>query len=554
MESDAAVATTVEKVAGERLGVKAWDRPAIFRDVADAAVEADLPYWTVLVLSGAIATLGLAIDSSAVVIGAMLVAPLLAPLTGFTLALAVGDGRLAVQSGTVVVGSALAVVLVAALLTAALPFQTITLEISSRARPTILDLAVAVFSGVVAAVVTLARGHRLSAAIPGVAIAVALIPPLAVGGFAMAAGWRSDLIAGSLLLFGANLAGIVLSGVAVFLLVGMQRPDVVEAARGWHRDTITRGPAGWLTRLPPGRFLDVFGSPSKRILMVAAFTAVVAMPLTESLRQIAREARVRRAVDAAEATFEEPGTVSIVSRRLAFGPDRTQVYLRVATTRWHGPDDRHAFERAASAGAGEPVSLVLEELPVSTGDVDALTDLLQPQESGAPAPPPALPELLALARARVRDAATALPFPPGVRPVGVEIVASEAGELVRVGYLAAEPMGEQANQVLARALAQAMARTALRVEFVHVPAAARRLGAAGATPDSLAALLRRFPALRVELLAGEDVDSTEAATAADALREAGVSGEPPLVQRTPEPGLRVRLAPDERTGPPPLSG
>lgn len=554
MESDAAVATTVEKAAGKRLGVREWDRPAIYRDVADAAVEADLPYWTVLVLSGAIATLGLAIDSSAVVIGAMLVAPLLAPLTGFTLALAVGDGRLAVQSGTVVVGSALAVVLVAALLTAALPFQTITLEISSRARPTILDLAVAVFSGLVGAVVTLARGHRLSAAIPGVAIAVALIPPLAVGGFAMAAGWRSDLIAGSLLLFGANLAGIVLSGVAVFLLVGMQRPDVVEAARGWHRDTTTRGPAGWLTRLPPGRFLDVFGSPSKRILMVAAFTAVVAVPLTESLRQIAREARVRRAVDAAEATFEEPGTVSIVSRRLAFEPDRTQVYLRVATTRWHGPDARHAFERAASAEAGEPVSLVLEELPVSTGDVDALTDLLQSEESGGSATPPALPELLALARARVRNAATALPFPPGVRPVGVEIVTSEAGELVRVGYLSAEPMEEQATQVLARALAEAVARTALRVEFAHVPAAPRRLGASGATPDSLAAVLRRFPALRVELLAGQDVDSTEAATAAHALREAGISTEAPLVLRTPEAGLRVRLAPEERTGPSPLSG
>jgi uncharacterized membrane protein len=72
----------------------------IFRETADAAVENDLPYWLVLVRSGAIATLGLALDSSAVVIGAMLVAPLLAPIVGLSLALAVGDARLALQSGT----------------------------------------------------------------------------------------------------------------------------------------------------------------------------------------------------------------------------------------------------------------------------------------------------------------------------------------------------------------------------------------------------------------------------------------------------------------------
>jgi hypothetical protein len=61
----------IEEAAGERLGVEQWDRPLIFRDAADAAVDNALPYWLVLALSGAIATLGLALDSSAVVIGAM---------------------------------------------------------------------------------------------------------------------------------------------------------------------------------------------------------------------------------------------------------------------------------------------------------------------------------------------------------------------------------------------------------------------------------------------------------------------------------------------------
>ena len=66
----------IEEAAGEQLGVQQWDRPAIFRESADAATDNSLPYWLVLVLSGAIATLGLALNSSAVVIGAMIVAPL----------------------------------------------------------------------------------------------------------------------------------------------------------------------------------------------------------------------------------------------------------------------------------------------------------------------------------------------------------------------------------------------------------------------------------------------------------------------------------------------
>ncbi|HUF26155.1 MAG TPA: DUF389 domain-containing protein, partial [Gemmatimonadaceae bacterium] len=131
MAKDTPITEAVEDAAGERLGVRRRDRPSIFREIAETAVDNGLPYWTVLVLSGAIATLGLALDSSAVVIGAMLVAPLVAPIVGLALALAVGDARLAAQSSAVVLGSTVAVVLVAAALTAAIPFETITVEISS---------------------------------------------------------------------------------------------------------------------------------------------------------------------------------------------------------------------------------------------------------------------------------------------------------------------------------------------------------------------------------------------------------------------------------------
>ena len=124
---------------------------------------ADLaPYWMVLLLSGAIATLGLALNSAAVVIGAMLIAPLLSPIIGLAMALAVGDGRLAVQMLIVITLSTAGVVAVAALLTVLLPFHTITPEILSRTRPTTLDLAIAVFSGLAGAVVTVAPAFLLT--------------------------------------------------------------------------------------------------------------------------------------------------------------------------------------------------------------------------------------------------------------------------------------------------------------------------------------------------------------------------------------------------------
>ena len=86
------------------------DREKIFNDSASAATEAGVPYWLLLLLAGAIAALGLALNSAAVVIGAMLIAPLLSPVIGLALSLAMGDGRLAVETLIIVLTSTLAVI------------------------------------------------------------------------------------------------------------------------------------------------------------------------------------------------------------------------------------------------------------------------------------------------------------------------------------------------------------------------------------------------------------------------------------------------------------
>lgn len=545
-------ASVIQEAAGEQLGLRSWDRPAVFRDSADAATDNGLAYWLVLTLSGAIATLGLALDSSAVVIGAMLVAPLLAPVGGLALSLAVGDGRLAVQAGAVVAGSTVAVVVVGALLTILLPFQTITVEIASRTRPTTLDLAIAIFSGLVGAVVTVARGSRLSTAIPGVAISVALIPPLAVAGFGIGTGLNVEIIRGSLLLYGANLAGIVLSGMAVYLVVGMHRQDVVEAARAWRDQLEPHGLAAWVDQTRWVRSLGVFSSARGRIGLVSVFVVALGLPLSESLAQIARETRVERAVDeVGSALFAAEGHASILNRQVVYGTERAQVYLRVATTEWMGQDAREEFERRASALAKEPIRLTLEQIPTRGEDMAALTSLLGAErpraETAAPPLPAALPDLLGTASERLRAGMRTLALPDDVYLVRAEVGTTTTGRAVlRVTYAAQEPLPAPAEAMLRRQVASALELPDAEVQLAFFSAAPYPL--TGEPADSLVlrevmGILRLGDELAVEVVTEAGGD-TVAARATAWLAARGL--DPPRIRPaiTESGGTALRIVPE----------
>ena len=555
------IADAVEEAASEQLGIERWDRPAIFRDSAGAATDGDLPYWTVLVLSGAIATLGLAINSSAVVIGAMLIAPLLSPVVGLALALAVGDGRLAVQAGVMVLVSTIAVVLTGALLTVALPFHTITAEISARTRPTTLDLVIAVLSGLAGVVVTVARGHRLSAAIPGVAISVALIPPLAVAGFGVGIGWNGELIKGSLLLYGANLAGIVLSGMAVFLLIGMHRENVLATATEWHSHEGPTGMVRWVDQIEWVRSLGILRNPATRIALVLAFVIATAVPLSETLNQIARERRVRGAIESAAEQFRIPGRSSILSEQVVLADGRTQVYLRVATAKWFGDTARAEFERRASGAAGEPVRLALEQLPASRGDIAELAQLLPSDNPrpAMPAPPPApprLPELVASVRTQLRQSMAALPLPTNVAVVGTQFsVSGEGRPLLQVGYAAPTPLPPEAEQILARQLSSVLQAENLQVRFDHISTSRRVLGDTVVSPQvvrDLAALLQQNEGLQLQLTFGRGAGPEVSDALVQVIRSLGVEPGRVVAQRDSAQGIRARLLPVETQAQPPV--
>lgn len=170
-------------------------------------------------LSAAIATLGVISNSTAVVIGAMLVAPLMGPVLSQAAAVVMGwPRRIVAQTRLVVLGAGVGVA-VGMGIAFVVPWQTepLPIELVARTSPNVLDLGIALAAGAAGAYAQVRR--QASDALIGVAVAVALVPPLAVVGITLQlAEFRMAL--GAFLLFLANVSGIVMAAGLTFLFIG----------------------------------------------------------------------------------------------------------------------------------------------------------------------------------------------------------------------------------------------------------------------------------------------------------------------------------------------
>lgn len=197
-------------------------RKIIIEDIAESS-SPRFDFFLLVILSSSIATLGLITNSPAVIIGAMLVAPLMSPIIGIGLASIIGEDQLLKTSMSALLRGALASVVLSALLALVnsyLPFvtfQELPTEILSRTHPSPLDLVVALAGGLAAAYSL--TEPKLSAALPGVAIATALMPPLCTIGIGLAL-QRWDVAGGATLLFVTNAITIAFASALVFFLRG----------------------------------------------------------------------------------------------------------------------------------------------------------------------------------------------------------------------------------------------------------------------------------------------------------------------------------------------
>jgi len=174
-------------------------------------------FMVLLILATMIATFGLFINSSSVIIGAMLLAPLMQPIVSLSMGVLRQDSMLELSSAKTISVGVLSVLLTAAVIAWFIPIEMMTSEMSGRLFPTTLDLFVAIASGMAAAYAK--SNEKILGSLAGVAIAVALVPPIAVAGIGL--GWAEwHMFSSAFLLFLTNLVGIVLAAALTFVILG----------------------------------------------------------------------------------------------------------------------------------------------------------------------------------------------------------------------------------------------------------------------------------------------------------------------------------------------
>lgn len=305
-------------------------------DDAIEAVEELLPdgdrFWpymrnfaTLILLSSAIAAFGLLADSGAVVIGAMLVAPLMTPITAAAAALVTArNRRFATAAAVIAFGTALAIlvgwVISAVAGTTVTGGDDLPQQVNSRTFPGLLDLGIAITAGAAAGYI--APRRSVTSALPGVGIAVALVPPLATVGITAHVGLR-DEAENALLLYLTNLAAIVFAASLMLLLAGF-RPETGSAR----------------------------GHVSSRLAVTLLVVVAIAIPLSIHTRYTIQDTSLGRSVTRAVAEWDDSvriikldadaGSSVATVELLVSGPNSVQPVWELAEAierRFGGPID-----------------------------------------------------------------------------------------------------------------------------------------------------------------------------------------------------------------------
>lgn len=217
-------------------------REELYQD-ANESVRVTSTYYILVILSTIVAAGGMIRDNVAVVIGAMVIAPLIGPSISLSLATTLGDTNLLRRSAQVAIGGLVLSLGLSVVAGMVIPFDPTVNEISTRTEVALGDVVLGLAAGVAGAI-SFTRG--VSAALIGVMVAVALLPPTVATGLLGGAGeWGLSLRAALLLL--TNVAAINLAGVVTFIIQGI-RPNrwyEAEQARVASRKAI----AGWVVAL-----------------------------------------------------------------------------------------------------------------------------------------------------------------------------------------------------------------------------------------------------------------------------------------------------------------
>lgn len=313
-------------------------------DVIDASIRSGVPFrgtnlW-LLIFAIVVASVGLNVNSTAVIIGAMLISPLMGPILGVGYGAAVADFplvRLATVNLLIATGVSLGA---STLYFLATPLSEAHSELLARTSPTIWDVLIALFGGL-AGIVGSTRKQK-SNVIPGVAIATALMPPLCTAGFGLATG-NLTFFAGAFYLFFIN---SVFIGAATFVVVRLLRlPEITHST-----EAASRRAHRW-------------------IALVVGATALPSLFLAERL--VAAELFNSNAASFLQAAFPAEGATIVVGRDLDPEAKRIRVTLLGEQVT---PERREALSALLPAYNLEGATLSLAQATQNTVDVAALRE------------------------------------------------------------------------------------------------------------------------------------------------------------------------------------
>ena len=349
------------------------------------ASRPDFSYYLLVILSSIIATMGLLVNSPAIIIGAMLVAPLMSPIIGIGLASITGDERLLRDSVLALFLGAVLAIIISTLITwinLQLPFiilDDVPGEVMARTRPGPIDLGVALAGGSAAAF-ALAMPN-ISAALPGVAIATALMPPVCSVGVGIAMG-RFEMAGGAFLLFLTNAVTIAFAATAVFYVLGFV-PKVENGKR----------------RAP------------RSLLISGLLTIILLGSLSYLSYEFVHEANEKRWIESViRDEVDNLGETEIVELDLDHKGEALHINLVVRTLKPLLYDDSTALQAAIADRLQIPVALVINQVFAA-----ALDPLVPPTQTPTFTPtytPTPGPSPTATFSPTPRPTITATPIPP----------------------------------------------------------------------------------------------------------------------------------------------
>lgn len=447
------------RLLGSRVEARIQIVQGMLRRDANEAVS----YWLQLSVAVGIATLGLVVGSSAVVIGAMLIAPLMGPIVALAMGLATGSPFLVLRSGGRILLSVTLALGGAAAITALLPFHELNGEISARTSPTVLDLLTAGFCAIAGVYASLRPGSDTATTAAGTSIGISLVPPLCASGYGLGTqAW--PLAGGAALLFLTNLVAIVAVGTVAFVTAGFNRVDVLHI----ERDVLASGGDAPLARWLASRLSRLFESrlgPVLRFFMPFMLLAAVYVPLRRALDEVAWEVRARQAVR--DALAAEP--LRVVESKAQVARHGVELVVVVLGKAREADATRRRLAQRIESVSGVKPSIEVLAVPDATAFAGLESTLLTPRPKVAAAEPAPLADEAVKTSARVRAALLEV-WPTNsvgeVLQMSIEAAQTKALRLRVVHW--GNPLGAAGREALEKALSGLLGGP-ITIESIAVP-------------------------------------------------------------------------------------